>query len=359
MNKTAYTLLVGSLALTMASCSLWEKATYVVKGDAGEEKTASAVEENKKSDKTPTKTITWQPVAQHTEKAETPTATKTKTQTPSQSTTSATTAQPAAPKVNPTASAIESEVQNALNNQPAQPAANTSVLAKKIDGEWVIIEAGKYKISQDEDMPYLNFESTKGNFYSSNGCNILNGKFEVRGENVIAFSNVLSTMMACPHIKYEAAINSVIMDGSSVMAFFENKGSESYLTFKSSSGTKLMVLRRNNMEKLNGQWVAEEIGDVNVKEANMDIFIDVAELTVHGNTGCNFFNGDIIIDPAKENSIQFQSMAVTMRLCPNSDYERIFLIALEETDSYELDGSSTLWFNDSKGHKVMKLTRSK
>ncbi len=39
-------------------------------------------------------------------------------------------------------------------------------LAGALHGEWVIIAAGKTKIERDEDMPYINFDTTDGRVYA-------------------------------------------------------------------------------------------------------------------------------------------------------------------------------------------------
>ena len=102
------------------------------------------------------------------------------------------------------------------NTRPAESSAvgiqvHESEIAKTIAGEWVITAAGTTKISRDEDMPYINFVPAENRFYGSNGCNVLNGGFVVKGKTLI-FKNVLSTMKYCAGIDFEQKINAVVCD---------------------------------------------------------------------------------------------------------------------------------------------------
>jgi len=241
-------------------------------------------------------------------------------------------------------------------NQSALSGSSMSQLAGKLNGEWVIVEAGKYKISRDDDMPYINFSESDGKFYANNGCNIVNGNFLFNGADKVTFSNIISTRKYCPDVKFDNAINAVLADGNSVTARIEAKGNETYLYLANNAGKSVMTLRKHNLEALNGQWMFSTLEGKKVEVDGVNIFFDIPEQKVHGNTGCNYFNGTITIDSHKPNSISFSQMAVTMRMCENSDTERQMLVALEETSTYSVSGKTLRLFN-SKGHEVATLTR--
>ncbi len=259
------------------------------------------------------------------------------------------------------ASPAEAEVENIAGTPVAKPASSAapgSRLINQLNGEWLIIEAGQYKINRDEEMPYVNFSEADGKFYANNGCNLLNGNFRFKDADKVEFANVISTRMYCPDVKFDNAINLVLSDGKAFTAKLETKGNESYMHLYDASGSKVMTLRKHNLEALNGEWDFATIDGQKVGLDGVDIFFDVAESTVHGNTGCNYFNGGITFDPQKANSIAFMQMAVTMRMCENSDIERKMLVALEQTTTYSIDGKK-LTFYDDAGHEVATLTRSK
>lgn len=243
---------------------------------------------------------------------------------------------------------------------PAESKANTAVsntLTKNINGEWTIIQVGKVKVAVEEDIPYLTFAADENRFYSSNGCNILNGSYVVDGNNV-RFSNVMSTMKYCQGIPFEQGISDVLKDGVSVKALIKKVGNESYLYFNDNSGKALMTLVRHNLQFLNGQWRVTGINGKHINDDEANVFIDMSSLKIHGNTGCNYFNGDILVNPNEANSISFSGMGVTRMACPKTDQERTMLVALEETVSVAQVNANTVAFANQAGKQVLTLTRS-
>ncbi|MCC8119608.1 MAG: META domain-containing protein [Bacteroidales bacterium] len=238
---------------------------------------------------------------------------------------------------------------------PGLDATQSEVLGR-LTGDWSIVSVNNKTLVVDEDQPYLIFEPEKGQFYASNGCNIINGDYSLLANGNIQFSNVISSRMACPVQWYHDAISQVLNDGVTVKIKSYNQGNESYLDIISTSGSKLMTLRRHNMEMINGKWLVTQIGDLHVSNPEVNLFFDIPELKVHGNTGCNYFNGEILIDTQVPSSISFSQMAVTLSMCPDSETEMAMLVALEETHTYRLQGSS-LYFLNSQGKVVMKLHR--
>lgn len=231
-----------------------------------------------------------------------------------------------------------------------------TALAKSMEGEWAIMEVGKTKISVDEDQPYVNFASD-GRFYASNGCNILNGAYTVQGSTV-TFSQVLSTMRSCANAPFEGAINKIIADGMSVQAMVSKIGNESYLYLNDRNGHPLMTLCHHNMQFLNGEWLVTAINGQRVDDEEANVFFDIAALKIHGNTGCNYFNGDILINPGEANSISFSGMGVTRMACPKGDQERTMLVALEETAKALRVNDNTVALADKNGKQVLTLTRA-
>ncbi len=120
----------------------------------------------------------------------------------------------------------------------------------------------------------------------------------------------------------------------------------------------MMTLRRHNMEFLNGNWRVTAIDGRAIDDEEANIFIDIAELKVHGNTGCNYFNGDLYIDPQRSNAIDFSDMGVTRMACPKGDQERQMLVALEETKTAIAgDREDTVLLLDKAGKAVLTLKR--
>jgi len=250
-----------------------------------------------------------------------------------------------APKINATAPTAEKP----------HNVRHRSRLYGRLSGEWTIIKAGKTDIPFEDEMPYLIFNEKQWAFYASNGCNILNGAFAYSGEKGIRFESVLSTLKYCPDLPYEAEINAVLRDNNTVTAKIEQNGRETYLNLLNADGQTVLRLRRHNLDFLNGQWNVKKIGNSDIADAGVNIFFDIPELKVHGNSGCNYFNGALEIDPYRTSSISFKSMAVTKRACPNLDIETKFLVALEQVSQVKNSGDNTVYLLDRQGHTVLTL----
>lgn len=226
-----------------------------------------------------------------------------------------------------------------------------------LTGEWTITSVGERAVAGDDNIPYIHFDADGKRFYGSNGCNILNGLYRVE-RNKITFYNVLSTMQLCDDAQYEADINRVLSEGNSMALMTQKIGNETYLYFNNSQGRPLMTLVRHNMQFLNGNWRIVSVGKTAVDDDEANIFFDIASRKVHGNTGCNYFNGDIIIDAGVPNSLGLCGMGVTRRGCNKGDQEREILVALEETVAAVPEGKNQVIFVDADGKQLLKLKRT-
>ena len=243
-----------------------------------------------------------------------------------------------------------------VTRQPSAVAPGEDI-GKSLIGEWTIIKVGTTDIRQDEDMPYINFSPAELRFYAFNGCNIINGDYRVEGSTII-LSQVLCTQRLCPDISYDGGINYALREGEKIHVSIKDIGNESYMYLSDGTGHKLLTLRRHNMDFLNGEWVVVKIGNETVDDEGVNIFFDISAKKIHGNSGCNYFNGNISMDPATANSINFTNMGVTRMSCPNSDRERKMLVALEQTATAIRGGSDKALLIDRKGKTLLTLKRA-
>ena len=243
--------------------------------------------------------------------------------------------------------------------QPAPAAASTmhSSLARNLGGQWSIIMVGGTTIDRDEDMPYITFEPTTASFYANNGCNTLNGGYSVNTKDEITFYNVLSTLRYCADVQYDNMINTIVADNVSAKIRLSEVGQESFVDFLGEGGKTIMRLRRGNLEFLNGQWIIESIAGLPKMEVPADVFFDLAELKLHGNTGCNFVNGDIYLDHRRSNAVDFSNMGTTRMACPYTSQETAMLVALEQTATAISDGNDKVMLLDADGKELMTLKR--
>lgn len=110
----------------------------------------------------------------------------------------------------------------------------------ELDGRWKIEQAGGEMIPDSlENQSFLELNVNEKKVHGNAGCNVINGTFSA-GEgspSAITFSNLISTMMACPDMEVEGRITKALGD---VKAFarLENGG----FGFYSATGELVLVL---------------------------------------------------------------------------------------------------------------------
>lgn len=232
---------------------------------------------------------------------------------------------------------------------------DAKVVSENVDisGEWTIIGVNDKEINQDDNMPYVTFVPSEKRFYASNGCNILNGDYTLNG-TTISFSHVLATQKYCPDVNYDSEINHVLADGNALTVQIKTQSQATFLYLIDANGRTLISMSRQNLSWLNGQWEVVTINGHTADRSEANIFFDVASQKVHGNTGCNYFNGTLHIDPLEAGNISFSGMGVTRMACPDQDFERAMLVALEEVSKVEhKNGLAVLC--DANGNQLLTL----
>lgn len=226
--------------------------------------------------------------------------------------------------------------------------------ADAISGEWNVFSVNGKKVT-GEERPYINFNMEDHRLYGSNGCNIINGDFSANDDSSIEIGNVISTMMACPDAPFESDINQAL--GNARYFSISKQGHEYYLVLMDSTHKSLMTLRRHNMDFLNGSWKVEEINGHDNDNEDVQMVIDIFEQRVHGNTGCNILNGELLIDPDKSNSIQFSNLATTRMMCPDMKTETAFLVALESVEFAKKGKGNTVVMTDKNNKPMLRLKK--
>lgn len=226
-----------------------------------------------------------------------------------------------------------------------------------VKGDWAI-ESVNGKETVGEKAPYLKFVPGEKRVYGYNGCNYLNGPYSYDPANhTLSFGDMASTMMLCQMTgitDYE--INVAL---SQVTAYdWEAVDSNYYLYLRDAAGKRVMTLMHQNFDFLNGTWLVKQIDDTAVNDPEMKMVIDVDEGKVHGNTGCNLYNGSLETDMEEANSISFSSLGVTRMACPEPNHETALLVALEEASTARPVSKDEVRFFNSQGKQVLKLVRT-
>lgn len=226
-----------------------------------------------------------------------------------------------------------------------------------VKGDWAI-ESVYGKKSVGESAPYLKFVPAEKKIYGNNGCNVINARYLCNpADSTMSFSDLASTMMLCHKAgltDYE--INTAL--GSVKYYTWKIKDSDYYITFYNESHEAVMTLMHQNFDFLNGTWMVKRIGTEAVNVPDMKFVIDIDEEKIHGNTGCNVFNGSIEIDMDAANSISFSRIAMTRMACPDMNYETALVVALEEvTSAHPISANEAALFNGA-GQEVIRLQRT-
>lgn len=235
-------------------------------------------------------------------------------------------------------------------------------IQKVLYGEWTASQVGDQHVT-GENRPYIVFDEDSNNpflvkCYANNGCNTLNGEYAVTpGGKMKATGELISTMMMCPDAPYEMGFNMALNTVESYS--IEKIGSDYLMYLKDGAGATTLILRKSDLDFVNGAWTVQKIGNTPApQEAEMKIVIDIPELKIHGNAGCNVLNGDIKLNPDVQNSIEFTNLATTRMMCPYMETEQEFIKALESAKKVATTSNKDIiFFTDASGNTVVVLKR--
>lgn len=242
-----------------------------------------------------------------------------------------------------------------------QPAASISQAGeaqslKPLEGEWSIIEVlGQEVVVNGENHPKLTL-TPKGEgmleVIGFNGCNYLNGVWNIRGNQIIPAGELISSLKACHDAPYEFSVNQALAQAETYSVT-----DESNVTLSSVSGKVVMKLRKRGLAFLNGAWKVTAV-DGEAVSAKIYMVLDIDELRVHGNAGCNLLNGEIVVNLDKGDGIEFRNLVTTRMACPDMAAERQFLLAMENVATVAKGANDdTASLLDSAGKPVVTLTR--
>ena len=238
--------------------------------------------------------------------------------------------------------------------QPMREVAITDP-AKQLYGEWDIVILRNKKKVYTLERAYVYLDFAGGNkVYGNNGCNTINGTFQLSGNN-LKFNDFISTDESCHNVTNEKTIMHALADTRRFT--LETQYNAQYLNLMNSKGNVVLVLKRHNLDAMNGPWLVKEINSENVSDLNMRVVIDAVMQTIHGDTGCNIINGIITLDPTKDMAIQFEDLRSDEHECEEIDYETDLLLALESTESCKRINQNEMALLDNKGNIVIMLQR--
>lgn len=227
----------------------------------------------------------------------------------------------------------------------------------EITGEWAVISVAGHEINS-EIAPYLMFEPKSGRVYGNNGCNTINGGYEINPtDSTLHFSNLITTMRMCAEGQdTEREVNEAIGNTRKYSWSFSPELSYT-ISLMGDAGNTLMVLQHQDFNFLNGTWRVASIKGVSQDDPDLILVFDITEQKIHGKTGCNILNGTIAIDMGERNSLSIQNMATTKMACPDESVETAMLVALEEVMYARPVNARACQLTNGQGEIVLALVR--
>lgn len=246
------------------------------------------------------------------------------------------------------------------------PSQTTAAVHKVIYGEWIAYKVGNQLVT-GANRPFIIFNGDNDShitnyvkIYGNDGCNIINGAYTITpGGKMERASELISTMRLCPDALYEKGMTIALND---VKKFeIDKMGSDYLLNLKNADDSSLMVLRKYDLNFINGAWKVTSIEGVKVSDtADLQLIIDTPEQKIHGNVGCNTMNGSIVLDPDRQSSMRFENMVTTRMTCPEIATEQALLNALGKVATVTpTDDMAGAQLKDEAGNTLITIARIK
>lgn len=224
-----------------------------------------------------------------------------------------------------------------------------------LGGEWVITSVDGKTLSA-ETTPFIGINAIDGSVYGNTGCNNLIGSLDKKQKpGTVDFSRLGSTRMMCADMTSERMVMGMLgkakgykLDGST-------------LTLTDANGNTVAELQKRNgkmsASSLQGEWSIIEVDGMPADgtESAPTIWFDTKEHLTHGNAGCNTFSGEYTV--GKEQALAFGTMAVTLRMCDNMQFEQKVLKALDDVASFGKLPSGNAGLFDETGKLLIELAR--
>lgn len=224
---------------------------------------------------------------------------------------------------------------------------NEIVMDAELTGtRWILSELEGKKIDQNiaqqRDIHFTlnSADNTLNGFF---GCNVANGSFSLEEGNRIRFSRIATTRMACP----DATINEFeVLEALNLVDNYTLSGNT--LTLNVGRRAPLAVFTKAEVKDpiTEKHWKLKTLEGKEVKMADNQerdayFMLKIADNRITGFSGCNMFNGTY--DLENGNRIRFSQIAMTMKACPDVDFnETEFLKVFELADNYTVNGDTLM-----------------
>lgn len=230
----------------------------------------------------------------------------------------------------------------------------SGVMKEKISGSYTLATMNENPINRMVAVPTLEIDAEGMRIFGNAGCNSYNGPIEsLNSEKFLVSDKIATTMMACN----KENIETDYLQNLATAEKYEVK--DSTLKLYNKSGKNILSFIKNTNvanHRLHDIWLTATIDTNPINRMVMAprLEIDLTEMKIFGNDGCNEFNGTIV--NAASSSIKFGQISSTRKMCENMEITNKFNAALTKVATYKLDGLN-LFLMDSDGKEVLSLIK--
>ena len=234
----------------------------------------------------------------------------------------------------------------------------TTANEKDLQGNWTLdfidpatANGKSLKEMFPQKLPSLNFNTADYTVHGNNGCNTINGSYEIKKGNQIKIGDrIASTMMACEGVE-DYTFNQALQKFSKFTI------SDGKLVFLADD---IVIMRFVKEEvSLKGTWelIKIQTKDRSAKGIDMRFPIKTPELTFNGerlsgNTGCNNIS---TIFTTNGDAIELGAIAMTRMFCEGVE-ENVFTAAINDVKKYRIEGD-TLILSNADAMDLLTLKR--
>ncbi|QQR97374.1 MAG: META domain-containing protein [Sphingobacteriales bacterium] len=251
-----------------------------------------------------------------------------------------------------------------VENVPADASSIKYVLVKELEktidnrsllnGDWILAKLNDAPINKSIVLPTLKINLEQKKVSGHSGCNNFSGSLENLNTNKLIFGNIISTKMACISNNIEQELYNALSKTDSFQVINNN------LIFFSADGKKLLMFIKNSEKEVNKNlhdiWNAVSINGnpINRMSPIPRLEINLTEMKVYGNDGCNNYSG--IIKTATDSKLIFGALASTKKMCANMDIADNFNQAMAKVASYKIDGLKLILL-DNNNKEVLSFLK--
>lgn len=223
-----------------------------------------------------------------------------------------------------------------------------------LDGTWTPSKINGNPINRKAPLPKLSINLSEKRVSGTDGCN--NYSTEVINVDApnIKLGNIIGTQKMCMDMSVATAYNKALRNIATYKIKAEN------LHFYNAEGNEVLSFIKNSKseahQNLHDIWNVTHINGavVDKMDSRPSLEINLTEMKIRGNNGCNGYFGEITDASAK--SLSFGNIAATKRMCPKMETPNNFDAALSKVHSYEIN-ELKLVLRDKEGKEVLAFLK--